>query len=58
MNLSWQVKEVNAFRTSNGPPKFFIELEADWLIISEEDHRKSPGYESEYRLTTFEQKPI
>ena len=44
MNLSWQVKEVDVFRTSNGPQKFCIELEADWLIILDETCRKSPGW--------------
>ena len=40
-----QVKENNAntFRTWNGPPKFCIALEADWLIILDEVRRKSPG---------------
>ena len=33
---------VNTFRTCNGPPKFRIELEADWLIILDEVHMKSP----------------
>ena len=34
---------VNSFRTWNGPPKFCIDLVADWLIISDEVRGKSPG---------------
>ena len=34
---------VNTFQTWNGPPKFCIELEADWLIILDEVREKSPG---------------
>ena len=34
---------VNTFRTLNGPPKFCMELEADWLIVLDEAHTKSPG---------------
>ena len=28
---------VNTFRTSKGPPKFCIDLEADWLLILDEE---------------------
>ena len=31
-------------RTWNGPPKFSIDLEADWLIILDEVLSKSPGH--------------
>ena len=53
-NVNWlttnepfaQVKEnngiVNTFRTWNGPPKFCIDLKADWLIILDEVGGKSP----------------
>ena len=34
---------VNTFRTSKGPPKFCIDLEADWLLILDEVGGKSPG---------------
>ena len=47
---------VNTFRTSNGPPKFCIELEADWLIVLDEARTKSPGMElkaSGYGLLTI-----
>ena len=41
-----QVKENNdTFRTWDGPPKFCIEIEADWLIFLDEVRRKSPAYE-------------
>ena len=47
MNLSLPVKEIvpcfNTFRKSNGPQKFCIELEADWLIIKDEARGKLPG---------------
>ena len=33
---------VNTFRRWNGPPKFCIELEADWLTILDEVRGKSP----------------
>ena len=35
---------VNTFRMWNGPPKFCINLEVDWLIILDEVRGKSPGY--------------
>ena len=34
---------VNTFRMWNGPPKFCIELETDWLLILDDARRKSPG---------------
>ena len=34
---------VDKFRTWNGPPKFCIDLEDDWLIILDEVRGKSPG---------------
>ena len=34
---------VNTFRTSKGPPKFCIDLGADWLFILDEAGGKSPG---------------
>ena len=34
---------VNTFQMSKGPPKFCIDLEADWLLILEEVGGKSPG---------------
>ena len=34
---------VNTFRTSKGPPKFCIDLEADWLLILDDVGGKSPG---------------
>ena len=37
------MRVVNTFRTWNGPPKFYIELEADWFIILDEIRGKSPG---------------
>ena len=37
------VHVVNKFRTSKGPPKFCIDLEADWLLILDKAGRKSPG---------------
>ena len=40
---------VNTFRSSNGPPKFCIELEADWLIVLDEARTKSPGTYSCYK---------
>ena len=43
-NKSMKIMHViNTFRTWNGPPKFCIELEADWLIILDEVREKSPG---------------
>ena len=46
MNLSHKSKKimqvVNIFRTWNGPSKFRIDLEADWLIILNEVRGKSP----------------
>ena len=48
MSISWQVKQimyvVSTFRTSKGPPKFCIDLEADWLLILDEVGGESPGY--------------
>ena len=34
---------TNTFRTWKRPPKYCIELEADWLIILDEVRKKSPG---------------
>ena len=39
---------VNTFRTSKGPPKFCIDLGADWLLILDEVGRKSPGRMTKY----------
>ena len=47
MNFSHKSKKmhvVNTFRMWNEPPKFFIELEDDWLIILDEVGGKSPGH--------------
>ena len=47
MSISWQVKQIMHSRQyiSNveGPPKFCIDLEADWLLILGEVGGKSPG---------------
>ena len=43
-----QVKENNG----NGPPKFCIDLEADWLIILDEVRGKSPGHYELYLACT------
>ena len=46
MNLSHKSKKmhvVNKFRTWNGPSKFYIDLEANWLIILNQVRGKSPG---------------
>ena len=40
---------ANTFRTWNGPPKFCIELKADWLIILDEVRRKSPGLDQQLK---------
>ena len=34
---------VNTVRTSKGPPKFCIDVGADWLLILDEVGGKSPG---------------
>ena len=56
MNFSHKSKKimrvVNTFRTWNGPPKFYIELEADWLIILDDARGKSPGYDADSDYAT------
>ena len=56
MNLSHKSKKiirvVNTFRTWNGPPKFCIDLEADWLIILDEIRWKSSGFGAESQALT------
>ena len=40
---------VNTFRTSKGPPKFCIDLEADWLLILDKVGGKSPDLSQKLR---------
>ena len=39
-------------RQQDGPPKFCIEREADWLISVDHVRRKSPGYSKQYSELT------
>ena len=52
MNLSWQVKEVDAFcqyiSIVEWAAKVFIELEADWLTVLDEARTKSPGQDNQF----------
>ena len=44
---------VNTFRTSKGPLKFCIDLEADWLLILDEVGGGGGGGESPGRLSNI-----
>ena len=44
LNVATFLKTAVHFERQMGCQSFCIELEADWLIILDEPHRKSPGF--------------